>query len=246
MNTKEMTVNSRFDFAFCPVLDEMIQKRLITGRSGKRFHPGALSTSNNLHMLRHLQLELKPRRTLEIGLCFGSSCLLFTATHREMGHQAGRQHLAVDPFQQEAWDDSGLLAIERAGLSDYLDFRPQFSSIILPRLLESGEQFGLIYVDGSHLFEDVFIDAYYTSRLLSEGGVVAFDDCRDSHVRKVIQFIRRNMTEALEEVDLSPYRADQGKSVKYRAARLMGKTQMRAFRRIGDLTRPYNAPLHNF
>jgi Methyltransferase domain len=172
--------------------------------------------------------------------------LLFTSTHREMGGQAGRQHMAVDPFQQEAWDDSGLLAVERAGLSDYLDFRPQFSSIILPRLLESGEQFGLIYVDGSHLFEDVFIDAYYTSRLLSDGGVVAFDDCRDAHVRKVIQFIRRNMTEALEEMDLSPFRADQGKSVKYRLARLMGKTQMRAFRRVGDLTRPYNAPLHSF
>jgi len=246
MNDKAITVGPGFDFAFCPVLDEMIQTRLITGRSGKRFHPGALSTSNNLHMLRHLQLSLKPARTLEVGLCFGSSCLLFTATHREMGRQAGRQHMALDPYQKEAWDDSGLLAIERAGLSEYLDFRPQLSSVVLPRLLENGEQFDLIYVDGSHLFEDVFIDAYYTSRLLSEGGVVAFDDCRDAHVAKVMQFIRRNHSDALEELDLSPFRADQGKSVKYRVARLMGKTQMRAFRRVGTLSRPYNAPLHNF
>jgi hypothetical protein len=74
--------------------------------------------------------------------------------------------MALDPFQKGAWDDSGLVAVERAGLSDFLDFRPEFSSLLLPRLVEHGDRFDLIYVDGSHLFEDVFIDAYYTSRLL--------------------------------------------------------------------------------
>ena len=247
MKTEETSASSGFDFTFCPVLEEMIRTGSITGRRGKRFDElVAISTSNNLHMLRRLQLELKPRRTLEIGLCYGSSCLIFTATHREISGRAAHQHMALDPFQKEAWDDSGLLAIERAGLSDYLDFRPQFSSLILPRLVENGEQFDLIYVDGSHLFEDVFIDAYYTSRLLPEGGVVAFDDCRDAHVLKVIQFIRRNLPAALEEMDLSPFRADQGKSIKYRAARLVGRTQMRAFRRVGTLTRPWNAPFQNF
>jgi predicted O-methyltransferase YrrM len=247
MKGTQTSVSPVVDFTFCPVLEEIIRTGSMTGRSGKRFEElGALSTTNNLHMLRRLQLELKAGRTLEIGLSFGASCLMFTATHREISGRAGRQHMALDPFQTEAWDDSGLLAVERAGLSDYLDFRPQFSSLVLPRLVENGEQFDLIYVDGSHLFEDVFIDAYYTARLLSEGGVVAFDDCRDAHVLKVIEFIRRNLPKALEEVDLSPFRADQGKSIKYRAARMMGRTQMRAFRRIGALSRPWNAPFHNF
>src|SRR5262249_10552735 len=155
------------------------------------------------------------------------------------------QHTALDPFQKEAWDDSGLLAVERAGLSDYLDFRPEFSCVALPRLVEKGEQFDLVYVDGSHLFEDVFVDAYYTSRLLSEGGIVAFDDCRDAHVLKVIQFIRQNLSQSLEEVDLAPFRNDRGRSTRYRFARLMGRTQMRAFRRIGKMSRPWNAPFHN-
>jgi hypothetical protein len=76
--------------------------------------------------------------------------------------------------------------------------------------------------------------------------VVAFDDCSDDHVLKVIRFIRQNMTKSLEEVDVSPFRADQGKSVKYRVARLMGKTQITAFRRIGAVDRPWNAPFYNF
>ena len=247
MNTSKMAVGPGLDFAFCPALNEMVHTRVTIGRSGKRFDElGALSTSNNLQILRQLQLELKPRRTLEIGLSFGGSCLLFTAGHREISGRPQRQHMAVDPFQNEYWDDSGLFAVEREGLSEYLDFRPQLSSLLLPRLVENGEQFDLVYIDGSHLFEDVFVDAYYTSRLLSEGGVVAFDDCRDAHVLKVLDFIRRNLRSALLEIDLAPFRADLGRSAKYRLGRLLGKTQMRAFRRVGPLSRPWNTPLNNF
>jgi predicted O-methyltransferase YrrM len=240
-------VDNGFDFRFCSALEEMIQTGAATGRSGKRFERiEALSSSNNLHTLRQLHLSLKPERTLEIGLSFGGSCLLFTASHREVSGCAERQHTALDPFQKEAWDDSGLLAVERAGLSEYLDFHPQFSSILLPRLVENGQQFGLIYIDGSHLFEDVFVDAYYATRLLAAGGVVAFDDCRDAHVIKVVRFIRHNLSDSLEEIDLSPFRADRGRSAKYRLARVLGKTQMTAFRCVGPMTRPWNAPFHNF
>jgi methyltransferase family protein len=91
--------------------------------------------------------------------------------------------------------------------------------MILPRLVEENEQFDLVYIDGSHLFEDVFIDTYYTGRLLSQGGVVAFDDCGDPHVRKVLAFLRSNLGDSFEELDLPPFRADQGRSTKYRLAR---------------------------
>ncbi len=239
--------SERAEFAFCPVLDEMVHSGSLVGRSGKRFNQlGSLSTSNNLKILRKLHLSLKPKRTLEIGLSFGGSCLLFTANHRELQGKPSRQHVAVDPFQSEVWDDTGLLAMERAGLSDYLDFRADLSSLLLPRLLEQGEQYDLIYVDGSHLFEDVFVDSYFASRLLSKSGVLAFDDCRDPHVVKVIRFLRRNMRASLEEVDLGPYRADQGKALKYRLARIMSRVQMIAFQRIGDVSRRWDAPFCDF
>ena len=99
---------------------------------------GALSTSNNLHVLRQLMLQNKPQRTLEIGLSYGGSCLLIAATHREKSGQALRQHMALDPFQKEVWDDSGLLAVERAGYP-ITWISAQFSSLMLPRLVENGE-----------------------------------------------------------------------------------------------------------
>lgn len=234
-------------FGFCPALSDMLLAGSTAGRTGKKFDDiNAVSTANNLHVLRRLHLHLKAKRTLEIGLCFGGSCLLFTSTHQEISGKPTHQHTALDPFQKEVWDDAGLQAVERAGLSGYLDFRPEFSSVALPRLFENRERFDLIYVDGSHIFEDVFVDAYFSGRLLSENGVVAFDDCRDPHVQKVIKFLRASLKSSLREMDLSAFRPDQGKSFKYKLARLAGQTQMIAFQRVGAVSRPWNASFNDF
>jgi predicted O-methyltransferase YrrM len=250
MNPSTSTSSSRSsnnEFDFCPVLNELLQTGATIGRGGKVFNDlTAVSTLNNLHILRRLHLHLKPKRTLEIGLCFGGSCLLLAATHQAISGQPAHQHTALDPFQKDAWDDAGLFAIERAGLSGYLNFHSQFSNRALPQLLEAGQKFGLIYIDGSHVFEEVFIDAYYSARLLEENGVMVFDDCRDPHVKKVVKFIRSNLKSSLQELDLSPFRADGGKSLVYRAAKAAGQTQLTAFQKGGELTRPYNVTFTNF
>ena len=225
----------------------MLSTRRTIGRTGKVFEGlGALSSINTLVTLRNLYLDLKPQRSLEVGLSFGASALLFTGSHREAGKPGNRQHVALDPFQSSVWDDAGLLRIERAGLASSLDFRSAFSRIELPRLLEEGTRFDFIYVDGSHLFEDVFVDAYYSCRLLTEGGVLAFDDCSDPHVAKVIRFLQRNCRDGLRELDLEPYRTGIGQSLRYRSARLLGRVQMRAFRCVGKVERVWNTSFHNF
>jgi hypothetical protein len=235
------------DFDFCPVLAQLLRERKVTGRSGKTFDGlAAISTVNNLVMLRRMMLEFRAEHTLEVGLSFGGSGLVFTASHRDLGHAPSAQHVALDPFQGQTWDSCGLEAIHRAGLSGYLDFKPEFSSLALPALLQSGRRFDLIYIDGSHIFEDVFIDAYYCIRLLSDGGIVTFDDSSDRHVAKVIRFLRTSLASPLEEMDLSRFRDDQGRTLKYRAARLLGRSQMTAFRRIGNPERAWNAEFVNF
>lgn len=51
-----------------------------------------------------------------------------------------------------------------------------FSNIILPRLLEDGERFDIIFIDGSHAYADVVIDSQYAWRLLKPGGALVWDD----------------------------------------------------------------------
>ena len=234
-------------FDYCPVLKQLLVEKKATGRSGKVFEGlEALSTPNNLIMLRRMMMELKPQRTLEIGLSFGGSGLVFTSSHRDLGHTPMAQHVALDPFQSEVWDCCGLESIGRAGLEAYLEFKPVFSSIGLPAMLNAGRKFDLIYVDGSHIFEDVFIDAFYAVRLLEEGGIVTFDDSAKPHVAKVIRFLRRSLSHALVEVDLGSFRSDGGRPLKYLVAKMLGRTQMTAFRRMGNPERAWDVPFTRF
>jgi hypothetical protein len=223
-----------------PDIHALLHAGHIIGRSGKVFRDlGALSTTNNLIILAGLIQKLQPKRTLEIGMSFGGSAFLFAEGHRRLGQPAAKQHVVLDPFQSTVWDDCGLLAIERAELAGYMDFRPDKSCLALPDLLREEARFDLAYIDGSHLFEDVFVDAYYVMRLLSPHGIVAFDDSTNSHVRKVLRFVDRVLPESLRRVDLSAYRQSGG--IRYRVASWLGHAQMTAYQRVGDVDRAWNS-----
>ncbi|HSY43970.1 MAG TPA: class I SAM-dependent methyltransferase, partial [Candidatus Acidoferrum sp.] len=155
-------------------------------------------------------------------------------------------HTALDPFQSSVWADAGILAVERASLSGFLDFRSSLSSLELPLMLKKQDRIDFVYIDGSHLFEDVFLDFYFVSRILSEKGVILFDDSSLPHVHKVLKFIKNNLKSSFVEVDLGKYRSDGGKSIRYQVARVLGKRQLTAFRRIGSPTREWNAPFFDF
>jgi len=236
------------DLAFCPELRRMVDTREATARSGGVLRGAPVSSPNNLVTLRNLCAALAPERTLEIGLATGGSALALASAHRDLGRGPARQHLAIDPMQlsPKAYDGAALVALERAGLVGYVHLYVGASAAVLPRLVEEGVRVGLAYVDGSHLFEDVFVDFYYTARLLPEGGVVCFDDCALRDVRKVIRFIQRNFGAILEPFDLAPFRADEGRDWKYRVARRVERDQMVAFRKTAQSTRPFKAPFTDF
>jgi predicted O-methyltransferase YrrM len=233
------------DLSFCPVLEEMVATQSTVDRAGNKTSVRGLSTVNNLVVLRNLCKAIAPAATLEIGLAYGASALVFAQSHRDNGAPPNAQHLAIDPFQHEV-GFAGLTAVERAGLSGYLHHIADFSDRTLPKLLDQARQFGLVYIDGSHLFEDVFIDCHYVAQLLAPNGIVVFDDSSDPHVAKVIRFIAGNMCHVLTEIDLSPYRADAGKSLQYNVAKLVGRVQLKAFRKSGHGRRAWDSKLKPF
>jgi len=233
-------------FRFSPVLREMMETGLTIGADGSTIQVLGGSTPNNLVVLRSLHMRTGAAATLEIGLAYGASALVFAETHHDLGHEPAGQHVAIDPFQNEHLMGAGLFAAERAGMRSYLTHREGFSDTELPALVAQGARFGIIYIDGSHLFEDVFLDAHYCAQLLEIGGVMLFDDSTDQHVVKVLRFLRSNMAGTLEPFDLSPYRADRGSSLKYRVGKALGRTQLTAFRKIADGRRPWDSKLAAF
>jgi predicted O-methyltransferase YrrM len=124
-----------------------------------------------------------PLNILEIGSWEGRSAL-FLATY--FPHA---QLTAVD-----TWAGSEEhLSSATADLSDLSDLEARFdhnlslfsarvskrkgmSSFVLPQLLGEEHRYDLIYVDGSHFADDVLSDAVAAWQMLSEGGVMIFDD----------------------------------------------------------------------
>ena len=229
-------------------VSDLHETPFVYGRTGKRISTASNSSQNNLNVLCALMDELRPARTLEVGLALGQSAVAIANRHRAAGAQPSGQHVAIDPFQATVWDDCGVLALDAVGLTPYCSVVRDYSCRALPRLSETIADFGLMYIDGSHLFEDVFIDMFYCSRLVHPGGVVLFDDASDPHVAKVIRFVRGNMAHTFREMALEKYRSmtTAADRLKYRVASALGRVQLVAFERIGDPVRAWNSPLTAF
>jgi predicted O-methyltransferase YrrM len=130
---------------------------------------------------------------LEIGSWAGASAVTWAMALREAG--ASGTVTCVDPwlpyFDVEAEHDrhyrdmndaarDGLIAqlfehnIRCAGVADMIRQRRGYSQNVLPEL-PSG-QFDIVYIDGSHRFEDVRFDIQQAKRLLRGGGTICGDD----------------------------------------------------------------------
>lgn len=234
--------------SFSPVLERLVATGQTVDGNGDQVtirNGGGISTTNNLIVLRNLQMELKPENTLEIGLAHAASALVFAQGHKDLDFVANGQHVAIDPFQDHL-NSAGLAVMSRAGLDKYVTHLSTFSDVALPALLADGRKFGMIYVDGSHLFEDVFIDIHYSMQLLSIGGVMLLDDSADRHVAKALRFVRSNLSDSLQEMEIAPYRADLGRTLKYRVAKSIGRAQLTAFKKINEGRRRWDSKLGPF
>ena len=136
--------------------------------------------------------------SIEIGLGYGISAL-FMFRGLLSGERRPVRHLAIDPNQIAGFAEIGLQLIEDAGLRDRLDFYPEPSELVLPRLLAEEQHFDFAFVDGNHRFDGVFVDLVFLGRLLRGGAVIFLDDYQLPSVRKAVGFCTSNLGWKLEE-----------------------------------------------
>ena len=237
-------MNTSF-LAFNPRLRQILETGTSENKHGSPISVNSTSTLNNLHVLRQVILRRKAKETLEVGMAFGASALAMLATMREVHGPTGFHHTAIDPFQSGHWEGAGAHVVGLEGLSQHFTLIEQRSFVALPSLFERGSRFDLIYVDGSHLFEDAFVDFYVSSYLLRTGGCILFDDCRDSHVAKVMRFILSNFSPVLRPMDLSPFELPD-KPLFKRIGNQLGVLQLRGFEKISDPPRQWNSNFTRF
>jgi len=138
--------------------------------------------------------EKKITATLETGFAYGcSAAYIISATKSK--------HYAIDSSQYQYVTDSsqsysscelGLKNIKKLKLDKYLKFENDFSHNVLPRLFAEGVKIDFAFIDGGHMFDDIFLDFYYIDLLLNQNGYVLFHDSWMRSTQMVVSWIKNN------------------------------------------------------
>jgi hypothetical protein len=174
----------------------------------------AIKREQGMWMYR-LCREVKPKKTLEIGLAYGYSTLYFLAAIRENGFGL---HTSVDPFQG-VWHGIGSCCAQSVDMSESFRFIDEKGVPAMVRFADRGESFEVIFIDGNHRFDDALVDFTLAAELCPTGGCIILDDMWMISIRRVAAFIRSNRTD-FEELK-TPV------------------TNIAVFRRTGEDTRPW-------
>ncbi len=127
---------------------------------------------------------------VEIGLAYGVSALAIAEALASRG--SGRvAHVIIDAFQDQ-FDDAGWDALEEAGLAEMCSLLREPSQLALPRLLTEGLVADAAFVDGSHVFHNVFVDLFYLREIVRPGGLLVLDDCEWPSVATAVRYFELN------------------------------------------------------
>jgi hypothetical protein len=142
--------------------------------------------------LRDLLIEERVGTVVEVGLAYASSALaigeaLVTAD------RADPRHVIIDPFQADVWSNVGWETLRSAGLDSIATLMLAPSSIALPQLVTEGLVADAAFVDGSHLFHEVFVDLYFLRMLVRPGGLIVVDDYPWPSVRTAVRYYELNL-----------------------------------------------------
>jgi predicted O-methyltransferase YrrM len=126
-------------------------------------------------VLRDLLIGERAQVVIEIGLAYGSSALAIGEGLLTTGHPEAK-HVIIDAYQ-DRFLNVGWEFVQAAGLARLANLVTARSQLALPRLLADGFVADAAFVDGSHIFRNVFVDLYFLREIVRPGGLIVLDDC---------------------------------------------------------------------
>ena len=179
----------------------LIQLRSVIARISNDGNTTPVSvTATEGNVLRDWVIREKASKSIEIGLAYGVSALYICEGLLVVDGENSR-HLVIDPLQT-GFKNHGLNLLNEAGVGDLIEFHAEESQLLLPRLISTNRTFDFAFVDGSHLFERVFLDLVYLGRLVRAGCVIFVDDYQLPAIARAVSFCLTNLGWVMEE--LSP------------------------------------------
>jgi predicted O-methyltransferase YrrM len=141
-------------------------------------------------VLRDILIAEKAFVVIEVGLAYGVSALAIAEALAATSGE-GTNHLIIDAFQDH-FHDTGWNALVRAGLNSLCTLLREPSQIALPRLLSERFRADAAFVDGSHIFHNVFLDLAHLRNLVRPGGLIILDDCDLPSVATAVRYFEIN------------------------------------------------------
>lgn len=147
--------------------------------------PGAV-TPQEARVIYELIIQHELKSCLEIGVANGGSAL---AIAQAVGFLKGNFD-GIDPCQATEHHDAALKLLQKFGFEGILNVHTEPTHLAAPKLLEAGRQYDFVFVDGMHCFEFKCLDAFYSDRLLKEGGFLLFHDAYFPSTKKVLRLLQ--------------------------------------------------------
>ena len=144
--------------------------------------------SNHKALWNAIITKFQPHRILEIGSFEGRSTIHLVEEIRKQSNapieivcidtwQGGAEHAGIDFDSVEGRYDRNMKKLCDSTTDLSIWKRKGLSSVQMAQIfLEGDSKFDFIYIDGSHVPSDVFLDAALAFKLLRVGGVLIFDD----------------------------------------------------------------------
>jgi predicted O-methyltransferase YrrM len=140
--------------------------------------------------LRDVLVAENAHVVIEIGLAYGSSALAIGEALVSQEHQAP-QHVIIDAYQHD-FADAGWEALGAANLANVCTLLKERSQIALPRMAAEGFTADAAFIDGSHIFHNVFVDLCFLRELVRPGGLLVLDDWQWPSVATAVQYFEIN------------------------------------------------------
>jgi predicted O-methyltransferase YrrM len=155
--------------------------------------------THDCDVLRDLLVAEEARAVIEVGLAYGSSALAIAEALSAHGPQ-GTDHVIIDAYQ-DRFHNAGWDALVSAQVDDVCTLIRERSQLALPRMLTDGVVADAAFVDGSHIFHNVFVDLYFLRELVRPGGLIILDDCQWPSVATAVRYFERNTGWRPEPID---------------------------------------------
>ena len=135
-------------------------------------------------------IKHKCLKVLEIGMADGMASVTILSAISKNGPEF--KLTSIDPYQNAHWQSNGLKNVKQLKLESNHEFIELIDFLALPKLIERGEKYDLIFIDGQHTFDHVLLNNFYADHLLKIGGFIINDDIWLPSIKNVCAFLTNN------------------------------------------------------